>query len=57
MERRQAEFLVKDAVALDQFVRVGVVDDNRAIQVRAYSYATWFSLPVEVKRDWYFLGQ
>lgn len=57
MERRQAEFLVKDAVALNRFVRVGVVDDNRAIQVRAILTQHGISLPVEVKRDWYFLGQ
>ena len=57
MERRQAEFLVKVVVALDQVVRVGVVDDNRAIQVRAILTQHGISLPVEVKRDWYFLGQ
>lgn len=57
MERRQAEFLVKDTVALDRFVRVGVVDNNRAIQVRAILTQHGISLPVEVKRDWYFLGQ
>jgi hypothetical protein len=42
---------------LDRFVRVGVVDDNRAIQVRAILTQHGISLPVEVKRDWYFLGQ
>ena len=57
MERRQAKFLAKDAVALDRFVRVGVVDDNRVAQVRAILTQHGISLPVEVKRDWYFLGQ
>lgn len=57
MERRQAEFLVKDAVELIRFIRFGVVDDNRAGEVRAILAQHGISLPVEVKRDWYFLGQ
>jgi len=57
MERRQAEFLVRDRVALARFVRIGVMDGNRAANVRAILDAAGVNLPVEVKTDWYFLGQ
>lgn len=57
MERRQAEFLVKGAVDLGRFVRIGVIDENRASIVRAILTQHGINLPVEVKRDWYFLGQ
>lgn len=57
MERRQAEFLVRDAVPLEQFVRIGVMDGNRANQVSTVLAASGVHLPVEVKPDWYFLGQ
>jgi hypothetical protein len=57
MERRQAEFLVKDAVALDKFTRVGVIDEDRAVRVRAILTQHRINLPVIVMRDWYFLGQ
>lgn len=56
-ERRQAEFLVKDRVPLARFVRIGVMDENRAANVRAILAAAGVDLPVEVKTDWYFLGQ
>ena len=57
MERRQAEFLVRDAVPLERFVRIGVMDANRANQVSSILAAGGVHLPVEVKPDWYFLGQ
>lgn len=57
MERRQAEFLVRYQVPLDSFVRIGVIDSERAVEVRAILGATEVNLPVEVKPDWYFLGQ
>lgn len=57
MERRQAEFLVKDRVPLARFVRIGVMDENRAANVRAILTAAGVNLAVEVKTDWYFLGQ
>ena len=57
MERRQAEFLFKDVVPLGQFVRIGVIDDRRADEVRAIVGGAGVHLPVEVMRDWYFLGQ
>lgn len=57
MERRQAEFLVRERVPLGRFVRIGVIDGNRAANVRAILAAAGVNLPVEVKTDWYFLGQ
>ena len=57
MERRQAEFLFKEGVPLGQFARIGVIDDRRADEVRAILGRAGVHLPVEVKRDWYFLGQ
>lgn len=57
MERRQAELLVKDRVPLSAFTRIGVVDTEKAGEVRAILEAAGVTLPVEVKRDWYFLGQ
>ena len=57
MERRQAEFLVKDAVDLGQLTRLGVVDEQRAAEVSTILAAAGVNLPVHVMRDWYFLGQ
>lgn len=57
MERRQAEFLVRERVSLSRFTRIGVMDENRATDVRAILAAAGVNLPVEVKTDWYFLGQ
>lgn len=57
MERRQAEFLVHGRVPLERFVRIGVIDENRAAEVRTILAASGVNLPVEVKTDWYFLGQ
>jgi hypothetical protein len=56
-ERRQAEFLVRDRVPLERFLRIGVMDQNRAADVRAILATAGVNLPVEVKTDWYFLGQ
>lgn len=57
MERRQAEFLVKDQVPLGKFLKIGVIDERHADEVRAILTANEIDLAVEVKRDWYFLGQ
>jgi hypothetical protein len=57
MERRQAEFLVKERVPLQRLIRIGVIDEQRAGEVRAILSQAGVDLPVEVKRDWYFLGQ
>lgn len=57
MERRQAEFLVKDAISLDQFTRIGVIDQQRADEVGTLLRAAGVNLRVDAMRDWYFLGQ
>ena len=57
MERRQAEFLVRQTVPLAQIVRIGVADETRAQAARDILGAAGVTLPVEVKTDWYFLGQ
>jgi ssDNA thymidine ADP-ribosyltransferase, DarT len=57
MERRQAEFLVKNAVALSAMTRIGVINSAKAEWVREVLAASGVNLLVEVKTDWYFLGQ
>lgn len=54
MERRQAEFLVKNLVPLDQFNRIGVIDENRALHVRSILSQAGVHLHVDVKPEWYF---
>lgn len=57
MERRMAEFLVRDRVPIARFTRVGVCYAEQAQMVTALLQAEGVVLPVEVKSDWYFLGQ
>ena len=57
MERRMAEFLVRDRVPLAHFTRVGVCNAERARAVSAIFQAEGVPLPVAVMPDWYFLGQ
>jgi ssDNA thymidine ADP-ribosyltransferase, DarT len=57
MERRQAEFLIRDRVPLQSFSRIGVIDAQRRDEVLAILLAAGVNLPVEIKTDWYFLGQ
>jgi len=57
MERRQAEFLVKERVPLSRFLRIGVIDEERAVEVAAILESAAVGLAVVVKPEWYFLGQ
>ena len=57
MERRQAEFLVKDVVPLSQMVRIGVINQQRAAEVDAILSGNGVQLPVSIMPKWYFLGQ
>ena len=57
MERRQAEFLVKDAVPLVNFTCVGVIDMEHRELVHSILDQAGVKLPVVVKPEWYFLGQ
>jgi len=54
MERRQAEFLVRDAVPLSCISRLGVFDAAREARVQAAIAASGVSLRVEITRAWYF---
>lgn len=55
--QRMAEFLVKDRVGLALMTRIGVINEAKAKVVREYLEATGIDLRVEVKPEWYFLGQ
>ncbi|PTD97499.1 type II toxin-antitoxin system toxin DNA ADP-ribosyl transferase DarT [Pseudothauera lacus] len=55
MERRMAEFLVSDRVALEACTRIGVFDTARQAEVSTILEATGVKLPVMVVKDWYFL--
>jgi len=57
MEKRQAEFLVKDAVPLAWFTRIGVISEAKAEQVRRLLTQYKVNLQVDVVTDWYFLDQ
>ncbi len=57
MERRQAEFLVRQRVPLQRFLRIGVVNQAKAALIQAVLVAAGVPLPVVVQPDWYFLGQ
>jgi hypothetical protein len=57
MEKRQAEFLVKNCGPITWFTRIGVIDETKAKEVRALVVKYGVNLAVEVKTDWYFLGQ
>lgn len=54
MERRQAEFLVRDSVGLHQFTRLGVIDQQRQQQVQAVLAQHNVPLRVDVMPSWYF---
>jgi hypothetical protein len=57
MERRMAEFLVNDRVALNVCTGIGVFDAERQAEVSAILEAAGVKLPVMVVQEWYFLGQ
>lgn len=54
MEKRLAEFLVKQNVPLGCMTRIGVVNEAKAVEVRAILDATGVELDVEVMSSWYF---
>lgn len=57
MERRQAEFLVKHRVELSCMTRIGVMDRAIAEIVHGILDVAGIELAIDVKPDWYFLGQ
>lgn len=57
MEHRQAEFIVKHKVDLNCITRIGVCNEKAATQVCVILGRYNVNLVVEIKTDWYFLGQ
>jgi hypothetical protein len=55
MEKRQAEFLVRDRVAINCITRLGTINEAKANEVRAVLALHGVDLPVQVMCDWYFL--
>ena len=54
MERRQAEFLVKDNVPLQCMTRLGVIDAGRQAQVQTLLAQAAAALTVDIMPAWYF---
>ena len=54
MERRQAEFLVRDNVPLNCMTRLGVIDAARQAQVLALLAQAGVALTVDIMPAWYF---
>jgi hypothetical protein len=54
MERRQAEFLVKDRAPLRCMTRLGVIDAVRQTQVQALLAGAEEGLAVDIMPSWYF---
>lgn len=54
MERRQAEFLVRDYAPLTCMTRLGVIDTQRQTQVQGLLAAAGVPLRVDVMPSWYF---
>lgn len=57
MEKRQAEFIIKDQIPLNCFTRIGVIDDCMKNEVSRILLAHALKLKVDIMTDWYFLGQ
>ena len=54
MERRQAEFLVRDNVPLNCMTRLGVIDAARQAQVQTLLAQAGVTLTVDIMPAWYF---
>ncbi|MCL1114430.1 MULTISPECIES: type II toxin-antitoxin system toxin DNA ADP-ribosyl transferase DarT [Shewanella] len=54
MEKRQAEFLIKQQVPLSWMTRIGVFNEVKAQQVHAILEQFGVNLPVMIMKDWYF---
>lgn len=54
MEKRQAEFLVKNRVPLTCVTRLGVIDGERQSEVLLILESNGVNLKVDTMRDWYF---
>jgi ssDNA thymidine ADP-ribosyltransferase, DarT len=54
MERRQAEFLVRERVLLSSFTRLGVIDSTRKAHIEGLCKQLGINLSVHVMPSWYF---
>jgi len=54
MEKRQAEFLIKEQVPLSWVTRIGVINQTKLQEVNAILLKNNVNLNVEVMTDWYF---
>lgn len=57
MERRQAEFIIKNYVPFNCFTRVGVINDCKKNEVSTILLSHGLELNVDIMTEWYFLGQ
>ena len=57
MEQRQAEFLIKNQVPLNWFIKIGVANQQTWQKVVSVLQQYNINLNVAVTTDWYFLGQ
>ena len=57
MEKRQAEFLIKECVPLNWITRIGIINQAKEQEVNAILVKNGVNLTVDVMADWYFLGQ
>lgn len=57
VEKRQAEFLIKEEVPLTWMTRIGVINEARAKEVNIILAQNKVNLTVDIMTDWYFLGQ
>ena len=57
VEKRQAEFLIKEHVPLDWMTRIGVSDEAKALVAQSILAQNNVNLAVDIMSDWYFLGQ
>jgi hypothetical protein len=55
MERRQAEFLVRDRVPLERMTRIGVIDAAKQTQVQSLLGSAAIKMSVEVMPSWYYI--
>lgn len=57
VEKRQAEFLIKEHVPLNWMTRIGVSDEAKALVAQSILAQNNVNLAVDIMSDWYFLGQ
>jgi hypothetical protein len=54
MEKRQAEFLVKESVGMNRILRIGVINQAKQAEVREILHTAGIELQVDIMTEWYF---